>query len=156
VKIDGMDRPQLDDIDRAILRELQEDGRMSYAALGEKIGLSAPAARQRAQRLIESKVLQVVGITDPLVLGWPTMAMLGIRAAGDIRAIADELGRLSEVIYLVLTAGSFQLFAEVVCASSDGLLDLIEDRVKTVPGVTGVETFPYFALHTHRFTWEIP
>lgn len=147
---------RLDETDRTILRELQRDGRMSYAALGEKIGLSAPAARQRVQRLIESKVLQVVGITDPLALGWPTMALLGIRADGDVRAVADELGRLGEVIYVVLTAGSFQLFAEVVCASSRDLLDLIEDGIKTVPGVTGVESFPYFALHTHRFTWEIP
>ncbi|WP_308169711.1 Lrp/AsnC family transcriptional regulator [Acrocarpospora catenulata] len=146
----------LDATDRTILRELQRDGRMSYAALGEAVGLSAPAARQRVQRLTEAKVLQVVGITDPLVLGWPAMAMLGVRTSGDPRAVADALGELTEVIYVVLTAGSFQLFAEVVCASTGDLLNLVEDRVRTVDGVSGVETFPYFALHTHRFTWDIP
>ncbi|MBO3752624.1 Lrp/AsnC family transcriptional regulator [Streptosporangiaceae bacterium NEAU-GS5] len=147
---------KLDDTDRTILRQLQKDGRMSYAALGGTIGLSAPATRQRVQRLIEGRVLQVVGITDPLAQGWSAMAMLGIRTDGDPRGMADELGGLQEVVYVVLTAGSFQLFAEVVCASAKDVLDLVEDRIKPVPGVTGVEVFPYYALHTHRFTWEVP
>jgi Lrp/AsnC family transcriptional regulator, regulator for asnA, asnC and gidA len=84
------------------------------------------------------------------------MAMLGIGVDGDPRAVADELGGLQEVVYVVLTAGSFQLFAEVVCASAKDVLDVVEDRIKPVPGVRSVEVFPYYALHTHRFTWEVP
>jgi Lrp/AsnC family transcriptional regulator for asnA, asnC and gidA len=147
---------ELDATDKQILRLLQADGRVSYADLGPAVGLSAPAARARVQRLLDAEVVRVVGVTDPIALGLPTMAMLGVRADGDIRRVADRIATCDGVIYLVLTAGSFDMFVEVVCHSSAELLDLINDRIKPVPGVTHVETFSYFAIHTHRFDWDVP
>ncbi|HXA62400.1 MAG TPA: Lrp/AsnC family transcriptional regulator [Streptosporangiaceae bacterium] len=146
----------LDDLDRTILKEMQSDGRISYAALGERIGLSAPATRQRVQRLLDAGVLQVVGVTDPLALGWPMMAMIGIHADGDVRRVADVVGSLPQVIYVVLTSGGYDLFAEVVCRSPQELLDLVEDSLKPIEGVSKVEPFIYYGIHTHRFTWDIP
>ncbi|HEV2639551.1 MAG TPA: Lrp/AsnC ligand binding domain-containing protein [Actinocrinis sp.] len=84
------------------------------------------------------------------------MAMLGVRADGDIRRVADQIADCTGVIYLVLTAGSFDLFVEVVCHSPAELLDLINDQIKPLPGVTHVETFSYFGIHTHRFDWVVP
>lgn len=146
----------LDAIDKAILGELQRDGRMSYAALGPKVGLSAPAARQRVQRLVDIEALHVVGVTNPLALGLPLMAMLGIRADGDVREIADRIGAIDAVCYLVLTSGGFELLAEVVCREPHELLDLINDEIKPIPGVRSVESLVYLDIHTHRFTWEVP
>jgi Lrp/AsnC family transcriptional regulator for asnA, asnC and gidA len=148
--------PRLDETDKQILRALQRDGRISYADLGPMVGLSAPAARARVQRLIEAGVVRVVGVTDPITLGLPAMAMLGVRADGDVRAIADQVAAFDGVIYLVLTAGSFDMFVEVVCRSPAELLDLVNDRIKPLPGVTHVETFTYFGIHTHRFVWDVP
>ncbi|MEV0175812.1 Lrp/AsnC family transcriptional regulator [Streptomyces sp. NPDC050803] len=145
----------MDDIDRAILRELQVDGRIPYADLGPKVGLSPSAARLRLQRLIDSKAVQVVGVTDPMTMGRQTMALLGLRVNGDSRAVADALARHEEVVYTVLTAGSFDLFAEVVCGEPRDLLDFINDVVRAVEGVAAVESFPYFGIHTHRFLWEV-
>ncbi|MET7652081.1 MULTISPECIES: Lrp/AsnC family transcriptional regulator [unclassified Streptomyces] len=145
----------MDDIDRAILRELQIDGRIPYADLGPKVGLSPSAARLRLQRLIDTKVVQVVGVTDPMTMGRQTMALLGLRTNGDPRAVADELSRHDEVVYTVLTAGGFDLFAEVVCPQPRDLLDFINDVVRPVEGVASVEDFPYFAIHTHRFLWDV-
>ncbi|MEW2045744.1 Lrp/AsnC family transcriptional regulator [Streptomyces sp. NPDC005476] len=145
----------MDDIDRAILRELQIDGRIPYADLGPKVGLSPSAARLRLQRLIDTKVVQVVGVTDPMTMGRQTMALLGLRTNGDPRAVADELSRHDEVVYTVLTAGGFDLFAEVVCPQPRDLLDFINDVVRPVEGVASVEDFPYFAIHTHRFLWHV-
>jgi Lrp/AsnC family transcriptional regulator for asnA, asnC and gidA len=145
----------VDDIDRAILRELQTDGRIPYADLGPKVGLSASAARQRLQRLIDSKAVQVVGVTDPMAMGGQAMALLGIRVDGDPRAVADELSRREEVIYAVLTSGGFDLFAEVVCPRPPDLLAFVNDVVRPVEGVTKVESFPYFGIHTHRFLWNV-
>ncbi|MCX4538505.1 MULTISPECIES: Lrp/AsnC family transcriptional regulator [unclassified Streptomyces] len=144
----------MDDIDQAILRELQVDGRIPYAELGPKVGLSPSAARLRLQRLIDSKALQVVGVTDPMTMGQQTMALLGLHIDGDPRAVADELSRHDEVVYTVLTAGGFDLFAEVVCSHPRDLLDFINDVVRVVEGVASVENFPYFAIHTHRFLWH--
>ena len=151
-----MTTPRLDETDKQILRALQHDGRVSYADLGPTVGLSAPAARARVQRLIDTGVVRVVGVTDPIALGLPTMAMLGVRATGDIRAAADAISAREGVIYVVLTAGAFDLFVEVVCHTPAELLDLINDGIKAVPGVTHVETFTYFGIHTHRFVWDVP
>ncbi|MEU6865701.1 Lrp/AsnC family transcriptional regulator [Streptomyces sp. NPDC046876] len=145
----------MDDIDRAILRELQADGRIPYADLGPKVGLSPSAARQRLQRLIDAKVVQVVGVTDPMAMGGQTMAMLGLRVDGDPRAVADELSRHDEIVYAVLTSGTFDLFAEVVCRRPHDLLDFVNDVVRPIEGVAAVENFPYFGIHTHRFLWDV-
>lgn len=145
----------MDDTDRAILRELQVDGRIPYAELGPKVGLSPSAARLRLQRLIDTKAVQVVGVTDPMTMGQQTMALLGVRIGGDSRAVADELSRHDEVVYTVLTAGAFDLFAEVVCSQPRDLLDFINDVVRPIEGVASVESFPYFAIHTHRFLWHV-
>jgi Lrp/AsnC family transcriptional regulator for asnA, asnC and gidA len=148
--------PRLDATDKEILRRLQQDGRVSYADLGPAVGLSAPAARSRVQRLLDAGVVRVVGVTDPIALGLPTMAMLGVRADGDVRRVADLIAECEGVIYVVLTAGSFDLFVEVVCHNPAELLDVVNDRIKPVPGVTHVETFSYFGIHTHRFVWDVP
>lgn len=152
-----MDEPvALDKIDKAILRELQEDGRMSYSDLGPKVGLSAPAARQRVQRLVEGNVLNVVGVTNPLRLGLPVMAMLGIKASGDLRELADRIGALPEVVYLVHTAGTFDLLVEVLCEEPRELLAIVNDRIGRFEGVEQVEKMMYLDIHTHRFNWKVP
>jgi len=146
----------IDTIDRAIIRQLQIDGRASYADLAAEVGLSAPAVRQRMQRLMETGLLQVVAVTDPLKLGLSVMAMVGIEVDGDIRAVADAVGAIDKVIYVVLTSGSFDLFAEVVCADMDQLFEVVNDRLKSIAGVKATESFVYFDIHTHRFNWGVP
>lgn len=143
----------LDDIDRVLLRELQRDGRASYAALAETTGLSAPAVRQRVQRLRDEGVVQIVGVTDPMALGLPVMALIGVRVDSDVHEVADRISALSGVIYVVLTSGSFDMFVEVVCREPAELLVVLNDHIKRVPGVTRAEAFTYFAIHTHRFAW---
>jgi Lrp/AsnC family transcriptional regulator for asnA, asnC and gidA len=145
----------VDEIDRAILRELQTDGRIAYADLGPKVGLSASAARQRLQRLLDSKAVQVVGVTDPMAMGGQAMALLGIGVDGDPRAVADALAERPEVVYSVLTSGGFDLFAEVVAPGPKALLDFVNDVVRPLEGVREIQSFPYFGIHTHRFLWDV-
>lgn len=146
---------ELDDTDKAIISELQADGRISYAELAPRIGLSAAATRQRVQRILDAGVVRVVGVTDPTEVGYPTMAMLGVRVEGDARAVADEVAAIDGVIYVVFSSGSFDLLVEVIAAGTGDLLDVINDRVRAVPGVRQVESFLYLGTHTHRFGWEV-
>jgi Lrp/AsnC family transcriptional regulator for asnA, asnC and gidA len=146
--------PELDDIDRALIVALQLDGRLTYAELGERVGLSAGGARLRVLRLQERGILQVVGVTDPLRLGYERMAMVGVTVNGDARAIADRIGELDGVIYLVLGTGPYDLLVEVIAPTSEALFDMINTGVRGVPGVVGVQTFDYHAIHTHRFIWR--
>ena len=145
----------MDEIDRAILRELQTDGRIAYADLGPKVGLSASAARQRLQRLLDSRAVQVVGVTDPMAMGGQAMALLGIAVDGDPRSVADELAAHPEVVYSVLTSGGFDLFAEVVTSGPKEMLDFVNDVIRPTEGVRQIQSFPYFAIHTHRFLWDV-
>jgi Lrp/AsnC family transcriptional regulator for asnA, asnC and gidA len=147
-------RIALDEIDHQLIGLLQRDGRASYAELAPAVGLSAPAVRQRVQRLIEGNVVQIVAVTDPLALGLPVMSLVGIRVSGDAIAIADALGAIERVIYVVVTGGSYDLFAEVVCEDMSELFSIINGKIRPMAGVAEVESFPYFDIHTHRFTWD--
>jgi Lrp/AsnC family transcriptional regulator for asnA, asnC and gidA len=136
----------LDDTAKAIIRELQVDGRTSYAAIGKAVGLSEAAVRQRVQRLTEAGIMQVVAVTDPLEMGFARQAMIGIKAEGALEPIADELAAMDEIEYVVITAGSFDLLAEVLCESDEQLLRVLSERVRSIKGVKGTETFVYLKL----------
>ena len=138
---------QLDDVSNAIIEQLQKDGRKSYAEIGKAVGLSEAAVRQRVQRLTDSGVMQVVAVTDPMQLGFYRQAMIGVRCSGDTRKLADELAALPSVIYVVLTAGSFDILVEVVSENDDDLIEILNTKIRTLPGVTSTETFVYLKLH---------
>jgi Lrp/AsnC family transcriptional regulator for asnA, asnC and gidA len=143
----------LDDIDKAIIRELQLDGRTPYAKLGPAVGLSQAAARQRVQRLIENGVMQVVAVTDPLMLGFTLEAMIGVEVDGDLRAVASKVAQVDNVDYVVLTTGRFDLVVEVVCRDHEELLHLINDVIRAIPGVRATETFTYLHLEKQTYSW---
>ncbi len=145
--------PALDDVSKRIIEVLQEDGRMSYAAIGKAVGLSEAAVRQRVQRLLDGGVMQIVAVTDPLQVGFSRQAMVGIRAEGDTRVVADRLVELPEIDYVVVTAGSFDVLVEVVCEDDDGLLELINDKIRSIPGVVATETFVYLKLRKQLYNW---
>ena len=147
------DPTPLDDIDRQLIGALQKDGRASYADLATMVGLSAPATRMRVQRLLDAGVVQVVGVTNPLALGYPVMAALGVRVERNVRAVADRIADIPGVIYVVFTSGSFDLLVEVLCEDSSRLLHVIDDEVRAITDVRSVESFTYFGIHTHRFVW---
>ena len=109
-------------------RPLQHDGRLPYTKLAAEVGLSEAAVRQRVQRLIESGVCQIVAVTDPLMLGFRRMAMIGVRVEGDLRSAADTIASIPEVDYVVIVGGSFDLLLEVVCEDDDHLLSLLTTR----------------------------
>jgi len=143
---------QLDELSKQIIEKLQQDGRRSYAGIGKAVGLSEAAARQRVQRLVDAGVMQIVAVTDPLTLGFRRQTMIGIRCVGDLERVADLLADMTEIDYIVITAGSFDLLAEVVCEDDDQLLEIIS-RVRTIPSVTTTETFVYLKLRKQTYSW---
>ena len=148
-------RHDLDDISKAIIAQLQQDGRRSYASIGKAVGLSEAAVRQRVQRLIESGVMQIVAVTDPLQLGFARQALIGIRVEGPLDGVADELAEMAEIDYVVVTAGSFDLLAEIVCESDEQLLEVLSTRIRTLPGVRTTETFVYLRLRKQTYSWGV-
>jgi Lrp/AsnC family transcriptional regulator for asnA, asnC and gidA len=157
VRTGKTDRTQglLDDVSKGIIEQLQQDGRRSYAAIGKVVGLSEAAVRQRVQRLIDSGVMQVVAVTDPLELGFARQAMVGIRAEGDLEPIADKLSAMDEIEYVVITAGSFDLLAEVLAESDEHLLEVLSKRIRTIEGVKTTESFVYLKLCKQTYSWGV-
>jgi Lrp/AsnC family transcriptional regulator for asnA, asnC and gidA len=143
----------LDGANRAIIEALQKDGRRPYGSIAEEVGLSEAAVRRRVQRLRESGVMQIVAVTDPLQLGFARQALVGINVEGDVRQVAEKVTSLPEVDYVVMCAGSFDLLVEVVCEDDDRLLRLLNDSVRSIPGVRSTETFLYLKLAKQTYTW---
>ena len=142
----------LDDVSRAIIEQLQEDGRRPYARIAAAVGLSEAAVRQRVQRLLDTGVMQIVAVTDPLQVGFSRQAMIGIKVRGDTRTVADALAEFDEVDYVVISAGSLDLLAEVVCTDDGQLLDTVS-RIRAVDGVESTETFVYLGLRKQTYAW---
>jgi Lrp/AsnC family transcriptional regulator for asnA, asnC and gidA len=145
--------PMLDSVAKEIIEQLQQDGRRPYAAIAKAVGLSEAAVRQRVQRMVDTGVVQIVAVTDPLQLGFERQALIGIKVQGDVTTVADALADVPEIDYVVLTAGSFDVIAEVVCEDDDHLLDLLTSRSRNVDGVTGTETFVYLKLRKQLYNW---
>jgi Lrp/AsnC family transcriptional regulator for asnA, asnC and gidA len=148
----GQVRVLLDDISKEIIEQLQQDGRRSYAAIGKAVGLSEAAVRQRVQRLIDGGAMQIVAVTDPMTLGFRRQTMIGVRCSGDLDRVADQLAAMSEIDYVVIIAGSFDLLIEVVCEDDNQLLDILS-RVRTISSVTATETFVYLKLRKQTYSW---
>ncbi|WP_116244843.1 Lrp/AsnC family transcriptional regulator [Nocardiopsis sp. FIRDI 009] len=142
----------LDDTAKRIIELLQEDGRRSYASIGKLVGLSEAAVRQRVQRLLEAGVVQVVGVTDPMMLGFSRQAMIGVRTNGDLNTAADAISDIPGVEYVVITAGSFDLLVEVVAEDDPRLLEILAD-IRAIDTVDTTETFLYLKLRKQTYAW---
>ena len=143
----------LDDVSKAIIEQLQQDGRRPHASIGKAVGLSEAAVRQRVQRLQEAGILQIVAVTDPMQLGFSRAAMIGIRVEGDVEAVAGLIEAMAEVDYLVICAGTYDILAEIVAEDDDHLLDVINRRIRAIPSVKSTETFVYLKLRKQIYSW---
>lgn len=147
--------PRLDDLSKRIVEQLQEDGRRSYAAIAEAVGLSEAAVRQRVRKLLDAGMMQIVAVTDPLMLGFRRQAMIGITAEGNLEEIADRLSALPQIDYVVICAGSFDLIIELVCEDDEQLISIVNNQVRAIEGIRGTETFMYLRLAKQTYAWGV-
>jgi Lrp/AsnC family transcriptional regulator for asnA, asnC and gidA len=147
-------RELVDDVNKAIIAQLQEEGRRAYATIGKAVGLSEAAVRQRVQKLVEAGVMQIVAVTDPMQLGFDRQVMIGLVVEGDTEAVADKLAAIPEVDYIVVTAGSFDILAEVVVTDDQHLLRVINGQIRSIPGIKRTETFLYLKLTKQTYNWS--
>lgn len=145
--------PILDDTTRAIIEQLQEDGRRPYTAIGQAVGLSEAATRQRVRNLVDSGVVQIVGITDPTQVGFGRQAMIGITATGDLDLLASELCKIPEAEYIAITAGSYDLIVEVVARDDRHLMSILNKQIRQLSGVIRTESLLYLKLVKQNYNW---
>ena len=145
----------IDPASKAIIELLQRDGRRSYASIGDAVGLSEETVLTRVTALIDAGVMQIVAVTDPLQLGFARQAMVGVIVEGDLKPVAEAIAMIEEVDYVVITAGGFDILAEVVGHSDAHLLELVTSRIRPIPGVATIHTFLYLELQKQTYTWGV-
>jgi Lrp/AsnC family transcriptional regulator, regulator for asnA, asnC and gidA len=137
----------LDESDEQIVQALKEDGRMSFAEIARRLGVSPGMVRQRYFELVQNRVVQVVAVTNPTLVGYDSVALIGVRVDGSrLRQVAQEIAAFKEVIYLVLCAGSYDLLVEVVCRDNAHLLRFLSENLRSLDGVRHTETFIYLDI----------
>jgi Lrp/AsnC family transcriptional regulator, regulator for asnA, asnC and gidA len=143
---------RIDDLDGRIIEALQANGRDSFRRIASQLGVSEATVRARYARLVDDEILQVVGVTNPMGLGFDGMAMVAVKTAGAPDPVADEISTWPEADYVVVTAGQFDLLVEVVCADRRELLDLT-NRMRSLDGVLSTETFLYLQMCKQLYDW---
>ena len=141
----------MDELDRRIIEELQANGRESFRRIAARLGVSEATVRARYARLTGGGILQVVGVTNPLGLGFE-QALVGVKTSGAPDAVADEIARWPEADYVVVTAGQFDVVVEVVAEGRRALLDLT-NRMRALSGVVSTETFFYLEMWKQLYDW---
>ena len=141
-------------LDKRIIEHLQQDGRRPFTQIAAELGVSEAAVRARTNRLVERGILQVVGVTDPLKLGFHQQAMIGVRCERNrLLEVANAVSAFPEVDYVVVTAGAFDLLIEVVCEDNEALLQFLTERLRAVEGVRETETFVYLRMVKQTYQW---
>jgi len=147
-------KAKIDAIDQKIIKILNKDGRTPFAQIAKQLGVSTGMIRQRYQRLVQDGVLQIVAITNPLLMGFAIMAQIGVKAdVKRLEEIADEIAKFEEVVYLVLLTGSYDLHIEVVCRDKSHLLNFLTKKLHSVEGVKEAETFMYLRIAKENYGW---
>ena len=150
----GRGPEEVSDLDKRIIEHLQEDGRRPFTQIASELSVSEAAVRARTNRLVDRGILQIVGVTDPLKLGFQQMAMVGIRCERDrLVQVAEAVGAFPEVDYVVITAGTYDVLIEVVCEDNAALLDFLADKLRAIDGVRDTETFVYLRMVKQTYQW---
>jgi Lrp/AsnC family transcriptional regulator for asnA, asnC and gidA len=146
-------RVELDATDKAIIAELQIEGRLAYAKLAPRVGLSEAATRQRVNKLIEREVMEIVAVANPTRLGLKHQTMVGINVDAHVRDIADELAKIEAIDYVVVAAGRYDILAEVFCADATEFLGVINDLIRPIAGISNLEILTYLDLVKQTYNW---
>ena len=145
---------EISDLDKRIIEHLQEDGRRPFTQIAAELGVSEAAVRARTNRMVERGILQIVGVTDPLKLGFHQQALIGIRCERDMLIeVAEAVADFPEVDYVVITAGTYDLLNETVCEDNNALLMFLAERLRKIEGIRETETFVYLRMIKQTYQW---
>jgi len=149
-------RNALDPVSKSIIEMLQVDGRRAYDSIAAELGITEDSVVQRVKQLTDAGVIQITAVSDPLQLGFGRQAMLGINVESNLtKQVATALADIPDVVYVVITAGGFDILVEVVGQSDAHLLELVTARIRPIPGVLSIHTFLYLELQKQTYTWGV-
>ncbi len=141
-----------DSLDLAILELLRSDGRRPYTEIAHALGVSEGTVRNRVARLVQKGVMQIVGLIDPIRMGYDAPAMIGVNLQNaDIEEVARKIARFPEVSYLIIVSGGFDIIVEVICRNRMHFTQFINQKLRKIPGVAQTQSF--FILRTVKMAY---
>jgi len=145
----------MDELDLAIIDLLKANGRRPFTEMAHILGVSEGTIRNRVSKLVEDKVLHIVGLVDPSSLGFEAPAMIGVSIIeGDIEKIAAKIAVFPEVSYLIMVSGEFDLFVEVLCKDREHLANFLNQNLRKIPGIGRTQSF--ITLRTFKMAYGAP
>ncbi len=147
-----------DELDRAIVRQLQEDGRLAFATIARALKVSEGTVRNRVARLKQSGVVRIIAVADPMAMGYTAYAMIGMKLApgADPDRVAARFRDRPEVTYVLFVAGRFDLLVEAVCETQAALRDFLFDHCYRQPEVAATEPMIGLAMYKSLLKWGQP
>jgi DNA-binding Lrp family transcriptional regulator len=148
--------PSLSTFDRALIRQLQIDGRRSFARLAEDVGESEKVVRRRVQELQADGIIKITTIADPELLGYGLTALVGVKVGPGVMPtkMAAKIAATPFAFYVMVTSGRFNILVEVTCRDIDHLLEIVERDILPMGGVASFEIFPYLRLDYQNPAFE--
>jgi Lrp/AsnC family transcriptional regulator for asnA, asnC and gidA len=148
-------RSPLDETDRSIVEQLQEDGRRSFREIGRKLGISERTVRGRVRNLRDAGVLRILAFVDPKRFGPSVLALVFLRVESDAHdELVATLAGWPEVSYVSSLLGRKDICLQVVCFDNDQLWDLVNHRLRSLRGVLETETM--IEMRVHKFRYSSP
>ena len=149
-------KEELDTVDLAIVRYLQQDGRMTFVTIAEELGITESTVRRRVTSLLDSGIMQVAAILNPAKIGFTTVAMIGIKVERHrAEDIVRTLASMTDVRYLAVSTGKYDLIIEVVQQSNERLLDFLVDTLEDIPGILRTDTHLILKLSKETYDWGV-
>ena len=154
---EGRTLGDLDRIDVAILRLLEQDGRTPTAQIARTLGISEPTVRKRMDRLFDDDIIKVVAVFNPRKTGYATDVLIMIRVApGRLQAVGQALAAMEHVVYLGYTTGRHDIVVEALFADDEALFQFIEEQLPTLDGVVATETAHVLRTAKINYDWKLP
>ncbi|GEN35503.1 MULTISPECIES: Lrp/AsnC family transcriptional regulator [Aneurinibacillus] len=146
----------LDEIDKAVIRFLQKDGRKSYTEIAEELSVTVGTVRNRVQRLMEHGILKVVGVVDPFKTGMSTVAMLGLKVKmNKLQDIIAQLVQIPEIRFVAVSTGSFDLFIEIITFSTEDFYRILTQELSRIEGIVETDSSILLKINKQSYDWGV-
>lgn len=139
---------QLDEFDKKLISLLRMDGRMSFTDIAQKLNVAISTVRNRYNKLVEDKVLYIMGWVDPMMSEYNSYNRVTIEVVPSnlIESVADELMNVEEISFLAITSGEADIEINLMCKNNDHLLDVMKNKILPVKGVHRTNSAVYYEV----------
>lgn len=144
----------VDELDRKIISYLHTDGRMPYTKIADDLGVPEATIRNRAQKLIQDKIIQIVAVCEPEYLGYPVVGNIKIQAEPmKLDSVLAELKTIDKITYIALLTGVRDIDMDFVATSMEDLRKLLYERIRKIDGVINIDTSFILSIEKENYRY---